>query len=142
MSKLSTKAFEAFAGATALATTFASHAFAAEENITTDTFTDDIRRSAVQKGVDLMHAEGMPTQLVGTDGTISNIVNSILYVAGIIAVVMLIFGGIRFMVSRGDKDKVQKAKNTVIYAIIGLVLIIFSYAIVNFIVSATGKLTA
>ena len=89
-----------------------------------------------------MHVEGMPTQLVGTDGTISNVVNSILYVAGIIAVVMLIFGGIRFMVSRGDKDKVQKAKNTVIYAIIGLVLVIFSYAIVNFIVSATGKLTA
>ena len=142
MSKLSTKAFEAFAGATALATTFASHAFAAEENITTDTVTDDIHKSAVQKGVDLMHAEGMPTQLVGADGTISNIVNSILYVAGIIAVVMLIFGGIRFMVSRGDKDKVQKAKNTVIYAIIGLVLVIFSYAIVNFIVSATGKLTA
>ena len=142
MSKLSTKAFEAFAGATALATTFASHAFAAEENITTDTVTDDIHKSAVQKGVDLMHAEGMPTQLVGTDGTLSNIVNSVLYVAGIIAVVMLIIGGIRFMVSRGDKDKVQKAKNTVIYAIIGLVLVIFSYAIVNFIVSATGKLTA
>ena len=142
MSKLSTKAFEAFAGATALATSFAGHAFAAEENATTDIVTDDIHKSAVQKGVDLMHVEGMPTQLVGTDGTISNVVNSILYVAGIIAVVMLIFGGIRFMVSRGDKDKVQKAKNTVIYAIIGLVLVIFSYAIVNFIVSATGKLTA
>lgn len=142
MSKLSTKAFEAFAGATALTTSFAGHAFAAEENTTTDIVTDDIHKSAVQKGVDLMHVEGMPTQLVGTDGTLSNIVNSVLYVAGIIAVVMLIIGGIRFMVSRGDKDKVQKAKNTVIYAIIGLVLVIFSYAIVNFIVSATGKLTA
>ncbi len=142
MSKLSTKAFEAFAGATALAASFAGHAFAAEENTTTDIVTDDIHKSAVQKGVDLMHVEGMPTQLVGTDGTLSNIVNSVLYVAGIIAVVMLIIGGIRFMVSRGDKDKVQKAKNTVIYAIIGLVLVIFSYAIVNFIVSATGKLTA
>ena len=89
-----------------------------------------------------MHADGMPTRIVGIDGTFNNIINTILYVAGIVAVAMLIFGGIRFMISRGDKDKVQKAKNTVIYAIIGLILVIFSYAIVNFIISATGKLTA
>ena len=101
-----------------------------------------IQNSSLQRGIESMHAEGMPSQIVGVDGTLSNVINTILYVAGVVAVAMLIFGGIRFMVSRGDKDKVQKAKNTVIYAIIGLILVIFSYAIVNFVVSATGKLTA
>lgn len=135
MSKLSVKIFEAVTGATAFATMLASRAMAAEEG-------SDIQNSSLQRGVDVMHAEGMPTRLVGVDGTFSNIINTILYVAGVVAVTMLIIGGIRFMISRGDKDKVQKAKNTVVYAIIGLILVIFSYAIVNFIVSATGKLTA
>jgi type IV secretory pathway VirB2 component (pilin) len=135
MSKFSAKIFEAFTGATAFATLLASRTFAVEESTS-------IQDSPLQKGVDVMHADGMPTQIIGVDGTFNNIINTILYVAGIVAVAMLIIGGIRFMVSRGDKDKVQKAKNTVIYAIIGLVLVIFSYAIVNFIISATGKLTA
>lgn len=135
MSKFSAKIFEAFTGATAFATILASRTFATEE-------ANSIQSSSLQKGVDAMHAEGMPTQLVGVDGSFSNVINTILYVAGIVAVAMLIIGGIRFMISRGDKDKVQKAKNTIIYAIIGLILVIFSYAIVNFIVSATGKLTA
>lgn len=135
MSKISAKIFEVVTGATAAATLFASRTFAVEEG-------NDIHNSSLQKGVDVMHAEGMPTQLLGVDGTFSNIINTILYIAGVVAVAMLIIGGIRFMISRGDKDKVQKAKNTVVYAIIGLILVIFSYAIVNFIVSATGKLTA
>ena len=135
MSKLSVKIFEAVTGATAFATMLASRAMAVEEG-------NNIQNSSLQKGVEAMHAEGMPTQLMGGDGTLSNIINTILYVAGVIAVAMLIIGGIRFMISRGDKDKVQKAKNTIVYAIIGLILVIFSYAIVNFIVSATGKLTA
>ena len=134
MSKFSTKIFEAFTGAAALATLLTSRAFAEEST--------SIHDRSLQKGVDIMHADGMPTRIVGIDGTFNNIINTILYVAGIVAVAMLIFGGIRFMISRGDKDKVQKAKNTVIYAIIGLILVIFSYAIVNFIISATGKLTA
>ena len=135
MSKLSVKIFEAVTGATTFATMLASRAMAVEEG-------NNIQNSSLQKGVEAMHAEGMPTQLMGGDGTLSNIINTILYVAGVIAVAMLIIGGIRFMISRGDKDKVQKAKNTIVYAIIGLILVIFSYAIVNFIVSATGKLTA
>lgn len=135
MSKFSAKIFEVVTGATAFATLLASRTFAVEED-------SNIQDSPLQKGVDIMHADGMPTKLVGVDGTFSNVVNTILYVTGIIAVAMLIIGGIRFMISRGDKDKVQKAKNTIVYAIIGLILVIFSYAIVNFIVSATGKLTA
>ena len=52
---------------------------------------------------------------------------------GIIAVIMLIIGGIKYVLSGGDSKKVTDAKNTVLYAIIGLVIAVFSYAIVNFV---------
>ena len=132
MSKFSAKIFEAFTGATAFATILASRTFATEE-------ANSIQSSSLQKGVDAMHAEGMPTQLVGVDGSFSNVINTILYVAGIVAVAMLIIGGIRFMISRGDKDKVQKAKNTIIYALIGLVVCVLAFAIGNWAIGTLDK---
>ena len=52
------------------------------------------------------------------------------------SVIMLIIGGIRYVVSGGDSKKVTDAKNTVLYAIIGLVICFFSYAIVNFVITS------
>ena len=49
---------------------------------------------------------------------------------------MLIIGGIKYLVSGGDAKKVTDAKNTVLYAIIGIVICFFAYAIINFVVSA------
>ena len=54
---------------------------------------------------------------------------------------MLIFGGLRYVVSGGDSKKVTDAKNTVLYAIIGLIIAILSYAIVNFVLNAIGSST-
>ena len=62
--------------------------------------------------------------------------NTILYIVGIVAVLMLIIGGIKYVVSGGDSKKVTDAKNTVLYAIIGLVIAFLAYAIVNFVISA------
>ena len=55
---------------------------------------------------------------------------------GIIAVIMLIIGGIRYVTSGGDAKKVTDAKNTVLYAIIGLIISFLAFAIVNFVISA------
>jgi hypothetical protein len=49
---------------------------------------------------------------------------------------MLILGGIKYLTSGGDSKKVTDAKNTVLYAIIGLVVCFLSFAIVNFVISA------
>ena len=57
-------------------------------------------------------------------------------IVGIIAVIMLIIGGIRYVISGGDSKKVTDAKNTVLYAIIGLVIAFLAFAIVNFVISA------
>ena len=58
------------------------------------------------------------------------------FIVGIIAVIMLIIGGIKYVVSGGDSKKVTDAKNTVLYAIIGLVIAFLAFAIVNFVISA------
>lgn len=75
----------------------------------------------------------------GADGgqnlytVIQNIINTIIFVIGIIAVVMIIMGGIQYSVSQGASDKVKKAKDTILYGIVGLVIAILAFAIVNFV---------
>ena len=63
-----------------------------------------------------------------------NIISGVIAVAGIIAVIFIIIGGINYMISTGDAGKVKKARDTVLYAAIGLVICILAFAIVNFVV--------
>lgn len=90
----------------------------------------------LQEGAESARCDGCPADLFGPTGAFRQITNTILYIVGVIAVIMLIIGGIRYVVSGGDAKKVTDAKNTVLYAIIGLVIAVFSYAIVNFVISA------
>lgn len=92
----------------------------------------------VYDGVNAARADGMPTELVGENGIFLQITNTILYAVGIIAVVMLIWGGVRYIISGGDGKKVTDAKNTILYAILGLVVALLSYAIVNFVLNVVG----
>lgn len=66
---------------------------------------------------------------------VKNIINILLMIAGIIAVIMIIIGGIRYATSNGDSNSVTAAKNTIMYAVVGLVIAIFAYAIVNFVLT-------
>lgn len=77
------------------------------------------------------------TNLFGPGGVFVTVTNILLFVIGAIAVVMLIIGGIRYVVSAGDQNAVTSAKNTILYAIIGIVVAFLAYAAVNFI---TGQL--
>lgn len=63
-----------------------------------------------------------------------NVVNTLLYIVGILSVVMIIYGGIQYTTSAGDAAKVNKAKNTILYAVVGLIIAVLAYAIVNFVV--------
>jgi hypothetical protein len=67
--------------------------------------------------------------------TIGSITNVIIYILGAIAVVMIIVGGIRYATSGGDQNSVSGAKNTILYAVIGLVVALMAYAIVNFVLA-------
>ncbi len=67
-------------------------------------------------------------------GFIKQIINLLLYVLGAIAVLMIIIGGIRYTTSGGDQSGVKGAKDTILYAVIGLVVALMAYAIVNFVI--------
>lgn len=64
---------------------------------------------------------------------INTVINVILAIVGVVAVFMIIFGGIQYSTSAGDSGKVKKAKDTILYGIIGLVIALLAFAIVNFV---------
>ena len=90
----------------------------------------------LQEGAEAARCDGCPSDLFGDTGVFKQVTNTILYIVGIVAVIMLIIGGVRYVISGGDSKKVTDAKNTVLYAIIGLVICFFSYAIVNFVITS------
>ena len=90
----------------------------------------------LREGAEAARCDGCPSDLFGDTGVFKQVTNTILYIVGIIAVIMLIVGGIKYVVSGGDSKKVTDAKNTVLYAIIGLVIAFLAFAIVNFVISA------
>ena len=71
--------------------------------------------------------------------TINTIINVIIGVIGFVAVVVIILGGVQYTTSAGDPGKVKKAKDTILYGIIGLVVALLAYAIVNFVLTSILK---
>lgn len=69
---------------------------------------------------------------------IKDIVNILLFILGTIAVLVIIIGGIRYATSGGDSNQITGAKNTILYAIIGLVVALMAFAIVNFVLNSLG----
>ena len=69
-------------------------------------------------------------------GTVNTIINVIIGVIGFVAVVVIILGGVSYTTSAGDPGKVKKAKDTILYGIVGLVIALLAYAIVNFVLSS------
>ena len=72
---------------------------------------------------------------------IKQITNVMFFIIGAIAVVMIIYSGIRYTTSAGNPAGVTAAKNSLIYSIVGLVVAILAYAIVNFVVTRIGWYT-
>lgn len=68
-------------------------------------------------------------------GVLNTVVTVLLWASGIISVIVIIVGGIMYSVAAGDPGKISKAKDTVLYAVIGLVVSILAYTIVNFVLT-------
>jgi hypothetical protein len=74
----------------------------------------------------------------GTDkinGFITTIVNVFSIIVGVVAVIMIIVGGFRYITSGGDSNNISSAKNTIIYAIIGLIIVALAQFIVQFVLN-------
>ena len=96
----------------------------------------------LESGINSAKGTGTPDNVTGDDGLIKKVVNLLLWAIGIISVIMIIIGGIRYATSNGDSNQVTAAKNTIMYAVLGLVIAIFAYAIVNFVLFQTAGIGA
>ena len=65
---------------------------------------------------------------------IVKILNGIIGICGLIAVVYIVIGGINYMTSSGDAGKIKKARDTILYAVIGLIVVALAFALVNFVI--------
>ena len=71
----------------------------------------------------------------GLSNILKNATNIVLFIAGALAVIMIIYGSIRFMTAHGDEKQVESARLIVTYSVIGLIIAILAYALVNFVLS-------
>ena len=95
---------------------------------------------SIREGAEAAKTPEMPAELITSNGggVLGDITSTILYIVGAISVIMLIFGGIKYAISAGDSKKVTDAKNTILYAIIGLAITILSYSIIKFVLGVLG----
>lgn len=85
-------------------------------------------KGEVQKGAQQTGLSG-----ASIEQTIPKIVNTMLFIVGVLAVIMIIYGGIKYVTSTGDQSKISSAKSTIIYSVAGLIIAILAYGIVNFV---------
>ncbi len=90
---------------------------------------DDVS-GGITGGADCAKGEDQGSSLTQIFQTVVNIM---LFLIGAVAVIMLVIGGIRYVVSGGNQDQVTGAKNTIMYAIIGIVVAFLAYAAVSFV---------
>ena len=83
-------------------------------------------------------AEGDVPTIYGLEAIVANILNIIIGLAGVVLLLMLIMGGFGYIASGGDKEKAAKAKNTLTYAILGLLVILGAWLIIRLIEEFTG----
>ena len=109
----------------------ASVALLASASFTPAMAADCDPESGITGGKNCAQGNDTPTELFGDGGIVTTVINTMLFIVGILAVVMIIYAGIRYTTAHGDKGQVESAKNTLMYSIVGLVVAIISYALVN-----------
>lgn len=104
----------------------------------------DTSTLGINNGVDCAQGNDQQDELFGPNGIIKQITDVLLFIIGAVAVIMLVIGGIRYTISGGDQNQVTAAKNTILYAIIGIIVAILAYAIISFVTGSfsSGGTTA
>lgn len=100
--------------------------------ITSSLFGDTASALTIQDGVNAARGTNTPGDLFGSAGVITTLTNILLFVVGGLAVVMLIVGGLRYVISGGNATSVTAAKNTILYAVVGLIIAFLAFAAINF----------
>ncbi len=85
-----------------------------------------------QAGADCATPAGSPTDLLAQ---VKVVTNTLILAIGVISVIMIIVGGFRYALSAGDGKNTAAAKDTILYAVIGLVVALLAYAVANFVLA-------
>ena len=93
----------------------------------------DVTAGGIGNGADCAKPTNAAENLFGPDSIFNTVTNILLFLIGAISVVMLIIGGIRYVVSQGDQGAITSAKNTILYAIIGIIVAFLAFAAVRFV---------
>lgn len=91
---------------------------------------------SISDGAESAQGKDQQSNLFGDGGIFQTVTNVLLFIIGAVSVIMLIIGGIRYVVSGGDSGAVTSAKNTILYAIVGIVVALLAYALVNFVITS------
>lgn len=94
--------------------------------------------SIIQDSANNACADACNTTLTAS-GLIATIANVLVFLVGSISTIMIIVGGIRYALSQGDPGQAAKAKNTILYAVFGVVAAIAAYAIIQFVTTTFNK---
>lgn len=104
----------------------------AQTPTTTPTTTDQFGLGAVGGATGLSKGKTEDLRVV-----IGNIIKTALSFLGVVAIVIILIGGFKYMTAGGDTEKVKNAQNYIMYGIIGLVIILSAYAISSFVLKET-----
>lgn len=90
------------------------------------------------QGMGLEYVDSYDPPARDLPSTILQIVNYVLVIVGVVALAYLVYGGFLYITAQGDGKKIEQAKNTIIYAVIGIVVIGIAAAVVNFVIRGVG----
>jgi|ERR1700683_4341639 len=111
----------------------------AAQAVTAPNCNPDTETNPIADGASCSQAAGTSANLFAQGGVFQTVADTLIFLVGAVAVIFLIIGGLRYVISNGDPKNVSAAKDTILYAIVGIVVAIVSFAVVSFVITQIGK---
>lgn len=100
-----------------------------------DLFNDTCQNAQASNESAVCNSKTSSDPLTGSNGALAKITNIIAIIAGALAVILIIYGALKYVTSGGDSGNVKSAKDTIFYALIGIVVIVVSRTLIVFVLS-------
>jgi hypothetical protein len=108
-------------------------------NCKTDQLGSAVANDPLTAGTACSQGGSQKENLFGAGGIFTVIANTLVFLIGAISVIYLIVGGLRYVTSGGDSKAVTAAKDTILYAVVGVVVAVISFALIQFVVNALNN---